>query len=154
MRLSTKGRYAVTAVMDLHLHEGVGPVTLADISERQHLSLSYLEQLFAQIRRHGLVRGVRGPGGGYRLARGADQISVADIILAVDQPVDATHARGQAIGEAGEHCVTHDLWDELSSRIQGFLCEITLANLASEPGLRLEGHEPQPDGGEGGLGAR
>lgn len=127
MRLSTKGRYAVTAVMDLHLHAGKSPVTLADISERQSLSLSYLEQLFSQIRRHGLVRGVRGPGGGYRLARPAETISVADIILAVDQSMD---------WEEGERCVTHDLWAELSDQIQGFLEEITLASLASEPTLQ------------------
>lgn len=154
MRLSTKGRYAVTAMMDLHLHEGVGPVTLAELSERQHLSLSYLEQLFASIRRHGLVSGVRGPGGGYRLARGADRISVADIILAVDQPVDAKRVQEGQSDETGEHCVTHDLWEELSSQIQGFLGEITLANLAAEPALSLHRHEPQPDGGEGSLSPR
>lgn len=136
MRLSTKGRYAVTAVMDLHLHEVDGPVTLAEISERQDLSLSYLEQLFSQIRRHGFVRGVRGPGGGYRLARPAETISVADIMLAVDPSVDAIGDAEAEDGEAGERCVTHDLWAELSGQIQEFLEEITLANLANEPALQ------------------
>ena len=135
MRLSTRGRYSVTTIMDLALHEGGGPVALADISARQGLSLSYLEQLFAQLRRHGLVRGVRGPGGGYRLARPADRISIADIILAVEQPVDATACAGDEDCEAGSRCLTHDLWAELSGHIQTFLAGISLAELSADPQL-------------------
>ena len=133
MRLSTKGRYSVTAIMDLALHQDSGPVALADISRRQNLSLSYLEQLFAQLRRHGLVRGVRGPGGGYCLARTPEAISVADVILAVEQPVDATACGGEEDCDAGERCLTHDLWAELSGQIQTFLAGINLAALASDP---------------------
>ena len=133
MKLSTKGRYAVTAMMDLALHQGAGPVTLADISRCQGISLSYLEQLFAGLRRQGLVSGVRGPGGGYRLARPADSITVADIIVAVDENVDATRCGGLQNCQNGERCLTHDLWSELSDRIYTFLDSISLADLASEP---------------------
>lgn len=135
MRLSTKGRYSVTTIVDLALHQSTGPVALADISRRQHLSLSYLEQLFGQLRRHGLVQGVRGPGGGYRLARGPEEISVADVILAVEQPVDATACGGEEDCDAGERCLTHDLWAELSGQIQTFLAGISLADLAENPEL-------------------
>lgn len=133
MKLSTKGRYAVTAMMDLALHEARGPVTLAEISHGQGISLSYLEQLFAQLRRQRLVRGVRGPGGGYRLARPAAEITVADIILAVDEPVDATRCGGREDCDEGERCLTHDLWSELSEQIQDFLDGITLDALARRP---------------------
>ncbi len=136
MKLSTKGRYAVTAMMDLALHETRGPVTLADISRCQGISLSYLEQLFAGLRRSGLVSGVRGPGGGYRLARPAREITVADVIVAVDENVDATRCRGRENCQNGERCLTHDLWSELSARIYSFLDGITLADLAAEPGVR------------------
>jgi Rrf2 family iron-sulfur cluster assembly transcriptional regulator len=132
MRLSTKGRFSVTSILDLAEHQAAGPVTLADISKRQGLSLSYLEQLFAQLRRNGLVTGVRGPGGGYRLARSAAKISVADVILAVDQPVDTTQCGGLEDCDRGERCLTHDLWSELSSQIQNFLSGITLAELAED----------------------
>lgn len=135
MRLSTKGRYALTTIVDLALHQQTAPVALADISRRQSLSLSYLEQLFAQLRRHGLVRGVRGPGGGYRLARPAGEISIADVILAVEQPVDATACGGDGERDTGERCLTHDLWAELSEQIQTFLAGISLADLAASPGL-------------------
>ena len=141
MRVSTKGRYAVTAIMDLHVHGLEGPVTLADISERQQLSLSYLEQLFARMRRHELVQGTRGPGGGYRLARPADSISVADVIIAVDEPVDATQCQGREDCDAGERCLTHDLWSELSGQLQDFLDDITLAELGEQPSL----HQLFPD---------
>ncbi len=143
MRLSTKGRYALTALMDLYLHEASGPVTLAGISEREGLSLSYLEQLFAGMRRHGLVHGVRGPGGGYQLARAAGDISVADVILAVDGPVDATQCQGREDCDAGERCLTHDLWAELSGQLQAFLDGISLAELAAQPAVMTpEGQDP------------
>ncbi|AGY92167.1 hypothetical protein SPICUR_05975 [Spiribacter curvatus] len=135
MRLSTKGRYAVTTIMDLALHQGNGPVTLADISQRQDLSLSYLEQLFAQLRRHGLVHGVRGPGGGYQLAMAADRISIAAVILAVEQRVDTTACGGDENCAEGNRCITHDLWAELSDQIEAFLGGITLADLAADPAL-------------------
>ncbi|HKJ95339.1 MAG TPA: Rrf2 family transcriptional regulator [Gammaproteobacteria bacterium] len=137
MKLSTKGRYAVTAMMDLSLRQAAGPVTLADISQSQGISLSYLEQLFAKLRRHGLVSGVRGPGGGYRLARSAGAITVADIIVAVDENADvARRERGADCG-GGEHCLTHDLWRELSAQIHSFLDGITLAEIADRPEVRL-----------------
>lgn len=136
MKLSTKGRYAVTAMLDLALHQNSGPVTLADISQCQGISLSYLEQLFARLRRGHLVRGVRGPGGGYRLARAARDISVADIIVAVDENADALRYRGPERKGNGERCLTHDLWSELSVQIYDFLNGITLADLASDPAVR------------------
>lgn len=136
MKLSTKGRYAVTAMLDLTLHQERGPVTLADISHGQGISLSYLEQLFARLRRGHLVTGVRGPGGGYRLARPAQEITVADIIVAVDENADAANY-GSEGKPNGEHCLTHDLWSELSAQIYGFLNGITLADLAGEPSIRV-----------------
>ncbi|NIR59207.1 MAG: Fe-S cluster assembly transcriptional regulator IscR [Gammaproteobacteria bacterium] len=136
MRLSTKGRYAVTAMMDLAIHDKVGPVTLADISQCQGISLSYLEQLFAKLRKHGLVEGVRGPGGGYRLARPADQVTVAEIIEAVDEKMDATRCNGKENCQEGERCLTHDLWAELSQQIYDFLNGITLAQFAERPSVQ------------------
>jgi Rrf2 family iron-sulfur cluster assembly transcriptional regulator len=133
MRLSTKGRYAVTAMLDLAVYEKSDPVTLADISLCQSISLSYLEQLFAKLRKHGLVEGVRGPGGGYRLSRPSDQITVAQIITAVDEKVDAKRCGGNEDCQQGERCLTHDLWDELSNRLYGFLDSITLAQFARRP---------------------
>jgi len=131
MRLSTKGRYAVTAMLDLALHEGQGPVTLADISANQGISLSYLEQLFACLRNKELVKGIRGPGGGYHLARPADQISIANIICAVDEWVEFTRCKGRENCHAGQRCLTHTLWDELSAEIYDFLCGISLGELVS-----------------------
>ena len=136
MKLSTKGRYAVTAMMDLALHEKDGPVTLADISQCQGISLSYLEQLFAKLRRGKLVNGVRGPGGGYRLAQPADRITVADIVAAVDENVDATRCHGRQNCQSGERCLTHDLWSDLSRQIYDFLDGITLAQLAARPDVQ------------------
>mgnify|MGYP006271635471 CR=1 FL=1 len=133
MRLSTKGRYAVTAMMDLAIHDKVGPVTLADISQCQGISLSYLEQLFAKLRRSGLVEGVRGPGGGYRLARPIDQITVAEIINAVDEKVDITRCHGRENCQNGDQCLTHELWYELSDRLYDFLNGITLDQFANRP---------------------
>jgi Rrf2 family iron-sulfur cluster assembly transcriptional regulator len=135
MRLSTKGRYGVTAMMDLAIHDNAGPVTLADISQCQGISLSYLEQLFAKLRKHNLVEGVRGPGGGYRLSRPADQISVAEIISAVDEKVDATKCNNQGDCQNGERCLTHDLWTELSDRLYTFLSGITLSQFVNRPGI-------------------
>jgi Rrf2 family transcriptional regulator, iron-sulfur cluster assembly transcription factor len=133
MKLSTKGRYAVTAMMDLAIHDKIGPVTLADISQCQGISLSYLEQLFAKLRKQGLVEGVRGPGGGYRLARRADQITVANIITAVDENVDITRCRGHEDCQDGERCLTHELWNDLSNRLYEFLDGITLDQFANRP---------------------
>ena len=136
MRLSTRGRYAVTAMMDLAIHEKTGPVTLADISTCQDISLSYLEQLFARLRQADLVRGVRGPGGGYHLARPAKEITVADIITAVDEQVDATRCQGKENCHEGERCLTHELWSDLSQQIYKFLDSITLDRFASRPDIQ------------------
>ena len=133
MRLSTKGRYAVTAMMDIALHENLGPVTLADISQCQGISLSYLEQLFARLRKGGLVEGVRGPGGGYRLARPANQISVADIIQSVDEKLDMTKCGGKGNCSQGEKCLTHELWYELSCNLYRFLSGIMLDQYVNRP---------------------
>lgn len=129
MRLTTKGRFAVTAMMDLALHGGSEPVTLAEISGRQGISLSYLEQLFGKLRRHGLVNSVRGPGGGYRLAKPIGEISVADIILAVDEPIDATQCGGKENCQDDHKCLTHDLWANLNNHIFNYLRSVTLAEL-------------------------
>ena len=138
MRLSTKGRYAVTAMLDLTLQGGKGPVTLAEISETQGISLSYLEQLFACLRGKQLVRGIRGPGGGYYLGRPAEEISVADIICAVDEWVEFTRCGGNRDCKDGKRCLTHNLWDELSSEIFNFLSRISLAELVERGGLGEE----------------
>ncbi len=131
MRLTTKGRYAVTAMLDLALHANSGPVSLADISGRQDISLSYLEQLFAKLRRQELVRSVRGPGGGYRLSRERGDIFVAQIIDAVNESVDATGCGGSSDCQQGEVCLTHHLWCGLSKQIHNFLSQISLANLVA-----------------------
>lgn len=136
MRLSTKSRYAVTAMLDLALNGARGPVTLADISENQSISLSYLEQLFAALRAKGLVRGVRGPGGGYYLGREAEAISVADVICAVDDWVEYTRNKPQALSSDAQQCTTRALWDDLSERIFDFLADITLAQLVLRGELR------------------
>ena len=132
MRLTTKGRYAVTAMLDLALHGDSGPISLADISGRQDISLSYLEQLFAKLRRGELVTSVRGPGGGYRLSRGGDQIFVAQIINAVNEAVDATGCGGASDCQQGEVCLTHHLWENLSDQIHGFLSQISLATMVEQ----------------------
>ena len=129
MRLSTKGRYAVTAMLDLALNSGKGPVTLADISVNQGISLSYLEQLFASLRGKQLVRGVRGPGGGYYLGKPSDEIFIADIICAVDEWVEFTLCGGRENCRDGKRCLTHTLWDQLSDEIFSFLNGISLADL-------------------------
>ncbi len=129
MRLSTKGRYAVTAMLDLAINGKNGPVTLAEISENQGISLSYLEQLFAALRSKELVRGVRGPGGGYYLGKSADEISIANIICAVDEWVEFTRCGGRQNCSGGARCLTHTLWDDLSSEIFNFLANISLGDL-------------------------
>jgi Rrf2 family iron-sulfur cluster assembly transcriptional regulator len=132
MRLTTKGRFAVTAMIDVAMHSGDGPVTLAGVSERQKISLSYLEQLFGKLRRHGLVDSVRGPGGGYNLARPADAVSVADIIVAVDEPIDATQCGGKENCKDDKRCMTHELWASLNTHIFSFLRSVTLEQLVRQ----------------------
>jgi Rrf2 family iron-sulfur cluster assembly transcriptional regulator len=132
MKLTTKGRFAVTAMIDLALRQNDGPVTLAGISERQKISLSYLEQLFGKLRRHELVASVRGPGGGYRLARPLADVSVADIIRAVDEPVDATLCGGKGNCQDDQPCMTHNLWTTLTVRMLEYLSSVTLAELVDQ----------------------
>jgi Rrf2 family iron-sulfur cluster assembly transcriptional regulator len=136
MRLTTKGRYAVTAMLDLALNSNERPVSLADISGRQEISLSYLEQLFAKLRQNDLVNSVRGPGGGYRLKRSLDQIFVAEIIDAVNESVDATNCNGQGNCNKGDVCLTHHLWVDLSARIHDFLSDISLASLVDRQDVK------------------
>ena len=137
MRLTTKGRFAVTAMIDLALRQGKGPVTLSGISQRQAISLSYLEQLFGKLRRHEIVESIRGPGGGYSLARRADKITVADIIIAVDEPLDATqcggtdHCRGVDVS-SGVRCMTHDLWTTLNEKMVDYLDSVSLQDLVDQ----------------------
>ncbi len=143
MRLTTKGRFAVTAMIDLALRQGTGPVTLAAISQRQQISLSYLEQLFGKLRRNDLVESTRGPGGGYSLGRKAEDITVADIITSVDEPIDATHCAGKenCLGDEGR-CMTHDLWTALNERMVSFLDSVKLQDLVDQQiakGVQIEG---------------
>jgi len=145
MRLTTRGRFAVTAVLDLAMRSGQGPVALADISRRQKISLSYLEQLFGKLRKNQLVNSVRGPGGGYLLARATDTVSVADIIRAVDEPIDATSCGGRENCHDDQKCITHDLWVALNDHIFDYLGAVKLAELiakqkqraAQEPGAAV-----------------
>ena len=132
MRLTTKGRFAVTAMLDLALHDGQGPVTLAGISKRQDISLSYLEQLFGKLRRRSLVDSVRGPCGGYTLARGPAQVSVAEIIRAVDEPLDATQCGGNENCKEERRCMTHELWAALNDKMYEYLNSVSLADLAAQ----------------------
>lgn len=137
MRLTTKGRYAVTAMLDLALHEGRGPISLADISERQGISLSYLEQLFSKLRKKGLVCSVRGPGGGYRLNHEQGLINVAQVIDAVDESVDATGCDNRGDCQSGDICLTHHLWCDLSNQIHSFLSNISLADLVARQDVKV-----------------
>lgn len=136
MRLTTKGRYAVTAMLDLALHHGEGPITLADIAARQGISLSYLEQLFSRLRRRELVSSVRGPGGGYTLGREAGDIFVAEVITAVDENVDTTRCGGAHNCQDNQRCLTHDLWHDLSQRIHDYLNQISLQDLMNRQGVQ------------------
>lgn len=137
MRLTAKGRYAVTAMLDLAVHRDEGPISLADISRRQGISLSYLEQLFAKLRKHELVNSVRGPGGGYQLKRAPNEIFVAEIVDSVDENVDATKCSGRADCQQGEMCLSHQLWSELSDEIHHFLSGIDLASIIEKREVRL-----------------
>jgi Rrf2 family transcriptional regulator, iron-sulfur cluster assembly transcription factor len=132
MRLTTKGRFAVTAMLDLALHANDGPVTLANISERQKISLSYLEQLFGKLRRNNLVQSVRGPGGGYNLAKPAAQLNVADIIVAVEEQLDSRQCEGREPCMGEKRCMTHDLWESLNDTVLNFLAGVTLADLVQK----------------------
>lgn len=136
MQLTTKGRYAVTAMLDLALHREGEPVSLTDVSRRQGISLAYLEQLFLRLRKRGLVTSERGPGGGYRLRQGLSQISVADVVRAVDEQVDVTRCGGHRNCQADQPCLTHDLWEELSERIGGFLDSVSLYDLTQRRSVR------------------
>ncbi len=150
MRLTTKGRFAVTAMIDLAMRNHDGPVTLADISERQKISLSYLEQLFGKLRRNALVSSVRGPGGGYNLAKKLNEVSVADIIIAVDEPIDATQCGGKENCRDERKCLTHDLWTDLNKHIFDYLHGVKLADLVEKQKDRpsdvavLEMHDNRP----------
>lgn len=137
MRLTTKGRYAVTAMLDLALNAKDRPITLADISQRQGISLSYLEQLFSRLRKQDLVSSARGPGGGYRLSRNASEISVAQVIAAVDEKVSVTRCGGKGDCQNGEACLTHKLWCSLSDQIQDFLTGISLGDLVQEDHVKM-----------------
>ena len=152
MRLTTKGRFAVTAMVDLALRQGGGPVTLAEISSRQKISLSYLEQLFGKLRRRGLVDSVRGPGGGYRLARDMGGISIAEIILAVDEPIDATQCGGKENCRDEQKCLTHDLWAQLNDRIFSYLEAVNLRQLVDDQRAKESGvntvHDMRSNGGK------
>jgi Rrf2 family iron-sulfur cluster assembly transcriptional regulator len=145
IRLTTKGRFAVTAMIDLAMRENTGPVALAAISGRQQISLSYLEQLFGKLRRHELVESTRGPGGGYSLGRKADEITVADIIVAVDEPIDATGCAGKenCMGDDSGRCMTHDLWSSLNTKMIEFLDSVSLRKLVDDQlakGVSIEEH--------------
>ena len=145
MRLTTKGRFAVTAMIDLALYVGDRPVTLASISERQNISLSYLEQLFAKLRRHKIVESVRGPGGGYCLGRNAVEITVADVILAVDEPLDATQCGGRENCKSDHRCMTHDLWSTLNRKMLDYLASVTLADLVEKQRKKAAAQDAKSD---------
>ena len=158
MRLTTKGRFAVTAMVDLAMRQNRGPVTLAAISERQHISLSYLEQLFGKLRRAKLVSSVRGPGGGYNLAQPTQSVTVADIVTAVDEPLDATQCGGKENCHDEKRCMTHDLWATLNEKMHEYLSSVSLGDLiAHQAGkpvavikhFRAAEQPPRPEANEG-----
>lgn len=137
MRLTTKGRYAVTAMLDLALHGDQSPVSLAEISERQGISLSYLEQLFSRLRRRKLVSSIRGPGGGYQLSRGADAVFIAEVVDAVSESLDTTRCGNKGDCQQGEKCLTHHLWSDLSDQIHLFLSGISLDDLMKKREIQV-----------------
>ena len=145
MRLTTKGRFAVTAMVDLAMRHGSGPVTLAEISSRQKISLSYLEQLFGKLRRRQIVDSVRGPGGGYLLGKNMRDLSVAEIILAVDEPIDATQCGGKENCHDDKKCITHDLWASLNQRIFEYLGSVSLQQLVDNQHAKESGVTPMHD---------
>jgi len=136
MKMTTKGRYAVTALLDLALHDSEGPICLADISQRQDISLTYLEQLFGKLRRHELIESARGPHGGYRLAHHPDEITIAKIVYCVDEPIDITRCGGKQNCQGNERCLTHDLWMELNRHVSDFLNNITLGDLVQRNNVK------------------
>ena len=138
MRLSTKGRYAVTAMMELAIRDEGYPVSLAEISQTQGISNSYLEQLFRTLSQNNLVYGTRGPRGGYRLSRPADEINIAEIIVAVDEKIDSRNCEGRSDCQSGQACLTHELWEELSMRLQDYLSTITLGEYINRPRTKTE----------------
>lgn len=145
MRLTTKGRFAVTAMIDLAMRQDKGPVTLSGISQRQEISLSYLEQLFGKLRRHEIVESVRGPGGGYTLARKMEDVTVADIIIAVDEPLDATQCGGKenchsGAEDHGTRCMTHDLWATLNAKMVDYLDSVSLRDLVDQQKTKQQKH--------------
>ena len=144
MRLTTKGRFAVTAMIDLAMRQHQGPVTLAGISQRQKISLSYLEQLFGKLRRHELVESTRGPGGGYTLARPAKEVTVADIIFAVDEPLDATNCGGSANCKDEGECMTHELWTSLNKKMIEYLDSVSLGELVEQQRGKDAQQAPKP----------
>lgn len=145
MRLTTKGRYAVTAMIDLAINQGNGPVTLRSISDNQGISLSYLEQLFSKMRKSNLIIGTRGPGGGYVMAKEVDQISIADIIVAVDEPLDITECAGLQNCHEGKRCLSHGLWSALSDQLYDFLAGIQLGQLMRQSGIDYELSAERPE---------
>lgn len=156
MKLSTKGRYAVMAMVDLaqHSRKSGGPIVLADIARRQEISLSYLEQLFSKLRKSGLVSSVRGPGGGYKLARSAEELRISDIVLAVDEPLRATRCKGDeddGCMSNKSRCLTHDLWEELGSQIYLFLSSISLADVCERRLRQRDVPEAMPSAAGGGA---
>ena len=136
MKLTTKGRFAVTAMLDLAMHSAHGPVTLSGISDRQKISLSYLEQLFGKLRRRAIVESVRGPGGGYHLARSAAEVSVADIIIAVEEPLDSTQCAGRENCLGDKRCMTHELWENLNATVYAYLSSVKLSQLVENQTVR------------------
>ena len=145
MKLTTKGRFAVTALLDVALAKDSGPVSLSAVAERQEISLSYLEQLFGKLRRFGLVNSVRGPGGGYSLAKPMSEITVADIVVAVDEPMDARQCEGKEDCKGGHKCMTHHLWMDLNRKMFSYLSSVSLADLVREQNQLNELHEnPRP----------
>jgi Rrf2 family iron-sulfur cluster assembly transcriptional regulator len=139
MRLTTKGRFAVTAMMDIALQEGSQPVALNEISERQNISLSYLEQLFGKLRRRALVTSVRGPGGGYRISRSTESITVGEIIRAVDETVDATQCGGLKNCKDDKECITHELWTGLNEHIFDYMDTVKLSDLVEKRVFKMNG---------------
>ncbi|HHJ39976.1 MAG: transcriptional regulator [Methylothermaceae bacteria B42] len=152
MRLTTKGRYAVTAMLDLAYHSSQKPVALTDIAKRQDISLSYLEQLFAKLRRAGMVTGVRGPGGGYQLSRSAHEINIAEIITAVDETLDSTRCGGKGNCQNNQPCLTHELWMGLSEQIRDYLSGISLGDLLSRHDIQQVANRQDRDMKESSVG--
>jgi Rrf2 family transcriptional regulator, iron-sulfur cluster assembly transcription factor len=145
VKLTTKGRYAVTAMLDLALHYGEGPITLADIAQRQGISLSYLEQLFSRLRKRSLVTSVRGPGGGYSLGKEAREVYVGEVISAVDENLDTTRCHGAHNCQNNERCLTHDLWSDLSNQIYNYLNNISLQDLMDRQAVREVANRQETD---------